>query len=427
MAWFGTRRSHTGTIAVAALGLTACVASVPRAGDALPGVALTANGKDVVLSWAPDSLIVRGLRPGATVEAVGEYPTSNGRVTGDPVASTRMTAGANQLRFTLADSLRSVPTGPVCLRLRVDGRTALPLRAAGGVGSSDGFQYAAWSQAVGDSSRRKVLEQEQAALESAARADKDALASFDAWRHQRGLTAAGDCESISAASVTERPVSALDVPQRLPAAQRECTWRFQRTLDSLKFKSTPQFIRAVEDVYRKALAEIQVKGAKPNSSAVISLKDTLQRIDALESIVLANLPQVSPPFKPILLREDLAFTSTTDQLLTDYYRTGKSFPIEVVPGVLDAFESCQTDSVSQFRLSHETWMREQDPRLRNSRVEAVRGECRARFADAQRRVDADAKRGGRREQIAKDLAATSTAVKSLPIGMSLIDKPCSAS
>lgn len=427
MEWLGARRGHAGAIAVAALGLTACVASVPRAGDALPGVALTANGRDVVLSWAPDSLIVRGLRPGAVVEAVGEYPTSNGRVTGDPVASTRMTAGANQLRFTLADSLRGLPTGPVCLRLRVDGRTALPLRAAGGIGSSDGFQYAAWSQTVVDSSRRKVLEQEQAALESAARADKDALASFEAWRRQRALTAAGDCESVSAASATERPLSALEVPQRLPAAQRECTWRFQETLVGLKFTNTPQFIRAVKDVYRKTLTEIQAKGATPNSSTVISLRDTSQRIDTLESIVLANLSQVAPPFRPILLREELAFTSTTNQLLTDHYRTGKSFPIEVVPGILDAFESCQTDSVSQFRLSNETWMREQDPRLKNSRVEAVRGECRARFTDAQRRVDADAKRGGRREQIAKDLAVASTPAKPLPTGMSLIDKPCTAS
>lgn len=427
MACFGARRGRVGAIAVAALGLTACVASVPRAGDALPGVALMANGKDLALSWAPDSLIVRGLRPGAIVEAVGEYQTANGRVTGDPVASTRMTAGASQLRFTLADSLRGVPTGPVCLRLRVDGRTALPLRAAGGAGSSDGFQYAAWSQAVVDSSRRKALEQEQAALESATRVDKDALASFDAWRRQRALTTAGDCESLSAASAAERPASALDVPRRLPAAQRECTWRLQETLVALKFANTPQFIRAVEDVYRKTLTEIQAKGAKPNSSAVISLRDTLQRIDTLETIVLANLPQVAPPFRPILLSDNLATTSTTDQLLKDYVRTGKNFPIEVVPGILDAFESCQTDSVSQFRLSHETWMREQDPRLKNSRVEAVRGECRARFTDAQRRVDADAKRGGRREQIAKDLAVASTPAKPLPTGMSLIDKPCTAS
>lgn len=422
-----TDLSRRWPLALSACVLAGCVATVPRAGQSLPGVSLVAQGQDITLSWQPDSLIVRALRPMSTVEVVGEYPTADGRVTGDPVGVARMSPGATQLRFTLAESLRGVPTGPVCLRLRVDGRSALPLRAADGGSSTDGFHYAAWSQAVSGGSRRRALEQERAMLETSGSTDRDALAAFEGWRRTRGLNEVADCGRLGVASTSARPATALDPGQWEPAARRECTWRLQSLLKLIGFKDTLAFVDTAEATYQRVQAEFRAKGVASNASGMIAISDTLQRLRGLRAVVQPNIPQVGPPYRPSLLDEPLSVTSTTEQLLVSYIKAGKAFPVDAMPGLIDAFESCQLDAVSQFRLSSETWRREQDPRLQAGRVEAVRGECRARFADAQRRADRTSQRQARLQQINTELVRPPGTEANLPRGLSLIDTPCGVS
>ena len=405
------------------LGVAGCVAPAPKAGDVLPGVSVTAHGQDLALSWEKDALIVRALRPGALIEVVGEYQTANGRVTGDPVGSARVAAGANQLRFTLADSVRVAPTGPVCLRFRVDGRTALPLRAAGGAGATDAFQYPAWTSQVAGNSRRKALERERALLESSASSDREALASFDVWRSQRRLTAATDCERMTPSAQMKRPDSALDPAQHAVASQRECTYRLVKLLNIVRFPNPAPFLAQAESLYVGMLDEHRKKGLPDTTLVVVAATDNLRRIRGMKSVVQAQAPAVSAPFRPLLIDDPLALTSSTVETV----RSAKGgFPAAAVPGVLDTWESCLADSTNQFQLSYETWRREQDPRLQASRVEVVRGECRSRFADAQRRSERSAQRDTRVQVINVELTKTAASAD-LPSGQSLSQQTCVAS
>jgi hypothetical protein len=298
------------------------------------------------------------------------------------------------------------------------------LRAAGGPGSTDGFQYAAWTTQVAGNSGRKALERERARLESSASSDRDASAAFDTWRSPRRLTTTGDCERLTAPAQTKRPDSALDPAQHVAASQRECTYRLAKLLTLVRSANPAVFAAQAETFYEGTLNELKKKGLPETTVDVVAATDSLRRVRAMKSIVQARAASVSPPFRPLLLDDVLPLTSSTTQTVIN----AKGISPAAVPGLLDTWESCLTDSASQFQLSHETWQREQDPRLQASRVEVVRGECRARFADAQRRSERSAQRSLRLQAIDVELAnIPPTAPTALPSGQSLSQQTCAGS
>ncbi|EFX61696.1 hypothetical protein DAPPUDRAFT_121149 [Daphnia pulex] len=167
---------------------------VPDPGQPLPGLRLDARPSALWLEWTPDSLVNRALRPGTRLEVVAEYPSLSGPVTGDAVGVAQLRSGQTALQIDLTPILKRAPSGPVCLRLRVDGRAALPLRAGGGAVATDTFQHAAWARSARAASQQAAdkLERERA-QQNLDRLDV-ADGEHAAWMQQRGRAgkAAGD-------------------------------------------------------------------------------------------------------------------------------------------------------------------------------------------------------------------------------------------
>lgn len=382
--------------------LLAACATAPRPGQALPGMGLAASGSMLTLNWAADSPAVRLLRPGTTVEVVAAYPSAAGPVHGEALAQARVPAPAagQQVRLSLPDTLRNAPTGPVCLRLRVAGSRALPLRAAAPGAASDGFAYPEWEQRVAGPSARKALEIERGRLMAAQQQDAEQGGDFEAWRRQLGVADAAACERVvSPVRAQARPRSALDAPARPQAAERECVWRYKQLFE----QSAEPFAMAAPSI---------VAGQR------------VQQARRLLAVYQAHHAAVGAGYRPLLVGDQLKITTAAEENLE---RSSKLTP-EFVGGVLDAFESCVRDSTEQFRISFETWQREQDPRLHRRHAELARSACRARFAGEAERSRRIAGYRAQLDEIESKILAVDAERPSrapLPAHRSLIASACS--
>lgn len=400
-------------LAVVAL-LGACAASLPRPGASLPGVSLEGRGREVVLSWQDDSLVTRLMRPGTTIDVVAAYPTARGPVAGDVVASTRYTAG-NRAAFQLKDSIQFPPMGAICLRLRINGRSALPLRAADGGVATDGFRHDAWAKFVAINAERSELERERQSLQAAASSTDEARSNFEKWKRERGVADAADCDRINVAAASQRPSSAIEPPLQEQQTERECVWRLNRFSAQDLGGSLLDFLNVAD----RFLLALKKEGAE--SRSISSHADGLiARVKAMRAATERSLPVVTRAgFTPVVLSLPLRVTSSTEEAIAKTQMFG------AISGIADAWDSCLKDTRSQLQLSYESWTKEQDPRLRQAHVRAVRAECKVRFEDWSRRLLDGAKHGDRTKAIDARLQALGPSPGIPPEQVYLMDKPCS--
>ncbi|WP_420992397.1 hypothetical protein ACKI2N_030140 [Cupriavidus sp. 30B13] len=346
-----------------------CAAPLPRAGQPLPGLRVSGGANAVMLEWTPDSLAAPALRAGTTLDLVAEYPTAAGRVTGEKLATARVSAGMQNLRFTLPQALRNAPTGAVCLRLSAGGR-ALPIRGAG-AGATDGFRYPSWERQSVDTSRSRAAEEELAALAAADRRDAAEAKDFASWKRSAGVADAAGCDTLTADAMPA-PRTVMAPAEQGRAAQLECAWR----LKQLKLEpgvSAETQADAILAYYDRALRDARARQGTDPGSVTLLTRRVGQARRMQEQLRAFNASAGAASFQPRLVGWELMLSSSASA------QGQRGTDASVASGILDSYDSCLRDSEDQFRLARETWEREQDPRLARGRAEAAKAQCRSRF------------------------------------------------
>lgn len=351
--------------------LSSCATPTFTAGEPLPGIDLSAVRDNIILSWATDAPIAASLGSRGRIDIVAQYPTENGIVTGEAVAI-GSALGSNRMQFVLPRQLRNLPTGSVCLRLRMINGRALPIRVAGGEDSVDGFYYPHWEQQVSREirgSRLNLRGSELSVIIGQAGAELD---NFESWRRQQNLADARSCELIEDASVMERPASALEPSEWDMAARRDCVWRYKKTFP-------PSTISEMSYLYTHYLGEEKGKGAAAKADELARLEARYEQVEELEQDYQRFDQETGLAYEGLTAPRPLPLTSVAQYLRSEYSQGG-DMSQALASGILTSYQSCLADAQAQFELSLDTWTREQDPRLATGRSEIRKQECRVRFA-----------------------------------------------
>ncbi|MDI4634127.1 hypothetical protein J7U46_13800 [Pelomonas sp. V22] len=366
--------------------LGGCASQTPDRGQPLPGLRLDARPSGLWLEWTPDSLVNRALRPGTRLDVVAEYPSASGPVTGDAVGAVQLRNGQNAVQIELAPTLRRVPSGPVCLRLRVDGRAALPLRAGGGEGATDTFQHAAWARSAGAASQQAADKRERERAQQILGRLDTADGEHAAWMQQRGVNQAQQCELLSYVPAADGrpPRSVVEPAKQMETAQRDCSYRLVRLLSQEQLPTSAIELAAAMERDFQAESGPSAAGqlAAQRLRQAQQLAVLLRKFDA--AITQADYRLALPLPASV---SALALTSTADEEVKAAKASGTLR--RLYEPLLDAFASCTQDTRAQLRLSQESWQKEQQlqPALLKQRNELLRAECRANFAEAGRRQE----------------------------------------
>ena len=252
----------------------------------------------------------------------------------------------------------------------------VPLRVAGGIAGVDGFRYKSWEQQASVQTRREFWQERKAGLYPQLEGANQRHAAFETWRQQQRFASAAACESISASSPVIKPLNVLDPVQWADAARKECVWSFKI------MKGELEDARYMLAFLLRAYEEEQDRAGGGDASQLALLRARLQEADALVRDMEEFDPVTPPDFESLIKTTGLPLTTATGNALSNE----GLLSLPSIFGLLDAYQSCLGDTEAQFKTALETWQREQDPRLLESRVEVQRQECRARFAnDAQLR------------------------------------------
>lgn len=380
-------------IAVLLAAMSGCSTVSYAPGDQLPGIQLAASGPYVMFAWADDSPLATQLSSYTRFDLVAQYQTAAGPVTGETLAAS--VPQGNQVQFSLPDTLRNPPLGEVCLRMVINQRQAIPLRVAGVGGSVDGFRYAGWEQQASIATTRQLLLEQQTDLARMNREAEGVNQSFDSWRDAESIASVADCEKLGGDTITAaRPASVLDAAEWPTAARRECVWRSKLSFDI-------DIAKDIHDSIKRALDEEKAKGSAAQPGEIARLSARLAEAAALVSDISRYDLETGDGYSVLTAARELPFTSVTRDLIGKY--DGRVVTQALSLGILTAYESCLTATEAQFRLSLETWQKEQDSRLTQGRAEVERQECRARFTSAATLQDSIARRQVELDGIAAQL------------------------
>lgn len=372
------------SLMVAAVVASACASIGPGGGATFPGVVLQGRGVQARLGWKPDSPVARGLRPGTLVVVVASYEAENGRITGEPVSQLiPVKAGMSELLFTLAETTRHPPAGPVCLRLRA-GHQSLPLRYADKAvadalerAPTDGFQFPAWRDRVLATTRLLETERNRSRIESALGSARQVQERAEA--RLAGFRAAGPtCAAISPAGTARKPSRNVIEPGRWEAeAELECSSRLATFLGKVGQEPLE---------FAKLISDSLVGAGGETAAAALRLNEIIgRRAPALVGFQ-TRLPRVNP----------LGTSSETDQALRELKVRGPAGFNQVLLGITSAFDSCLPEVRDQFKLAWNAWQAVQasnlEAELDAARREARLLECQAAEADA-------AKASGQRQEL----------------------------
>lgn len=206
-------------IAVGLSTLPAC--GTTTLGETL-GVSVVASGPSIDVSWSElhgwnSVMSQRGLR------LIAEYPAATSGLVREQVALGRLT-GVRQMSFALPASLRSNPTGSVCLYLSVAGTDRIvPIRKAGPQREDTGrFRYAEWESQAVAATQNSTARADTVALvrhkEELARIRDSKLEAMKA----RGWVTQASCEAVSPDKFTaNRPPAGVLATERHDAAARQ--------------------------------------------------------------------------------------------------------------------------------------------------------------------------------------------------------------
>ncbi len=120
------------------------------------------------------------------------------------------------LRFRLPDVLTAVPSGPVCLYMRLQNQRVLPIRQAGEGFDTARFRYEAWEHEVVKQTRASSLRAQVEQMTRAIAAAEQSVRNQEVNNAGRGWTSAGACQDITVPSL---PVAKLERPVAEPAEQ----------------------------------------------------------------------------------------------------------------------------------------------------------------------------------------------------------------
>lgn len=248
---------------------------------------------------------------------------------------------------------------------------------------------------------------------------------FQTWSSAHGVSAPDQCATLQASEPGQqkRPTNVLDVEEHEQAASRDCIWRYK----SLVGKNAAYIVDLSVKTFGDRANSPVIQKSENEKRYVLA---KLEQAQALKRDFTRHNADTEPPFAPILNDRPLGTTSSLDELSSSKQGFSEQQKVAISSAVLDLYGSCVHDAKDQFRLSLETWKREQDPRLKNGRNDALRAECQVRFSEAQQRVDRIVSRDKRSAGLAAQLAALEAPTVSTtpaPKPTSVVGLACSAS
>ena len=373
------------------------------AGNPLPGIGLGASGTSVLLSWAPDGPLGRQLRPNSTIQLVASYDTDNGRVTGEPVSSTRVGAAYAGVKFDLPESLNNVATSPVCFQI-VQNRRAIPVRIARPGESSAGFYYSEWVERANLGRQLVNLKQDKANIDLNVANFQSGDPQFLEWQQTQGISNAEDCGGLTVASNTSRPSDALTGAERSTAVREQCVALFDDFAKDDFWKKLKPGVTAAS-LARDIQSQLPASHGKRSSAD--QLVADINRFGAGRSYFnVAELPFSSASFDNVL---------ATRGNVNEF----------VAVSLVEAYEGCLFETERRFENAYQAWQKNRDPSVRQELTEARRSECRARFSNYNYREERLQTWLGKQAEVDGKIAKLqSEQFDSLPVEKSLIPEAC---
>ena len=321
-----------------------------------------------------------------------------------------------ELRFRLPSTLTAVPTGPVCLALRVSGDRTLPIRRATDRGDNTAFfRHQAWEAEAARRARVDALVARNERLERGIAELRRGLATLTQNNERHRFTSAASCE---AATVSVREIAATSRPVAEPRdqdqiARRVCIMRVvaaESLVDAQLAK-----LRAMPAAERPPVNDDRISVALylRNVQAPTLLRTLLDRAGADPEpgwlpLRQPQLDQLSrdwetwavlvPEYQRRFPRPHFeSFSPTLDlqteagaagRRVTASWKAGKPAEMRdiraVVGGSVEAYDRCVVDGRHQLALNYENArsVTQTTSTLRERvRLEAVR-ECRAALSRA---------------------------------------------
>lgn len=403
-------RGRIAVAAASALALAGCATSL---GDQL-GTRVQGAGSQVTLAWVPEHAwdVPLGQR-GATLYA--EYPTATQSRVSERLASGR--GGASRtIRFALPDTLRAVPTGPVCLVLQLEGTgTLLPVRRGAAGRDPARMRFASWEAGLADRTQRRVAQQQAAALASQVDDGRQQLAEGRARadRQRAALVRAGvptpeACTAVRVATLpAQAPYDVLPAAQHDDTARRVCVHRVRHWVDRFEARGRRDARQALALAVDRlstvpvAMAPVMAgflrQPAPPGDAAF----DQRRREAAdFQRDWTRWRGQTGPDYQPHVGAPDdpLQLTAYAADLHARFLRAqadpaALSFAdgmrdmspreqLGLVGGLLDAYGGCVNDVRRQLGTKLDAWtaLQREGPQRERLRQEFVAGQCRADHA-----------------------------------------------
>ncbi len=391
----------------AALTLLSC-GSTPNLspGNPLPGIGLGASNNSVLLSWTPDGVLARQLRPRTRVNIMASYDTEFGPVFNEIISTKSVASGFTGLKFNLPETLRFPPLGDVCLRLAV-GRRAIPIRIARQNESIDGFYYDEWAEKAKTSSKKTDINSRLSVVNQNIKNFSSTDSNFELWRKENNLTSVNDCETLATTISYNRPATALEGKAKTTAAAKQCVYLYEQTV-----KNPRRFYK------EQTLAFSDIDG-------IINATKASSRHSNLAKQMQKDFANYSPG-KEFFIGSSLPLSSAPLRSRSSVKKDGKIS--EVAARILvEAYEGCKLEAENRFTASFRNWKEVTASTTIAAREEPMRKLCRARFQRQDTRLTRLNEFKQKKAEIeAEQQAYASNKLARLPEKKSLIPHACPA-
>lgn len=355
---------------------------------------LSAEGRSVFLSWNKNHPWDQQLGHTST-NLMAKYATESGRDAVEVVGTAASVTGETRtLRFTLAEDVRGLPRGPVCLFIQTQGKI-LPVRKANRAGDDTaGFRYEAWEGIIRKRAETRVIQAKIAKLEQNSKTAESSTRRQEGVIRQHQWDSEASCEKITVPTETVvRPIDAIDLTQQDDVARHVCVrqvWYRRQVIkkyvndgdieeiltknpraakEILSELLTP-FLGSLEDEPDRALSNLVANLGLDNQT----VKARLPQINEF----LADWKKLSPGIKDYRPqfgqeRDYLKWPSTASAAafrvygaaLAQRYKTpwaldgvteGTVQDKESVLGAsLDAYSSCMRDGKVKMKIAYDNW------------------------------------------------------------------------
>jgi hypothetical protein len=329
------------------------------------------------------------------------------------------------LRFTLPESVRANPVGPVCLFVQLPDRRALPIRRANNQNADTvGFRYAAWERQIRQAGDARAAQERVASAERALATSTRAVAGKQASLAERGWSGPASCDQIATPSAVlgPKPFDVVAPADQDDASRRVCVNRVangylvnQDFISETLPKLVANYAQARDsDRVRSLLSEVYSSAfAGPAGATPASLLEAItKRLGADNATVKARatqtaqfigdwakwIPTLKNDYRPELgsPNDDLGWPSTAAASAFQLFgpelasQLKVEWAMEGVPAgtvrdlesflgsALDAYSGCVDDAAKQLKTKYDNWdaLRSNAPQRAASAREFLVRECR---------------------------------------------------